>query len=102
MALAGRWNKVTGVSSLASGVVPAGLRSRGDLDRRSVLSVIVVDSAAESTTCMAALVSRVLGGSRASYRHLGMVLLWHVELLSDEWGLLRTGKSKRVGEDASL
>jgi hypothetical protein len=72
------------------------------LDRRSVLGVIVVDSAVYSTTCMVALVSRGLRGSRVSYRHIGMVLVRHLELLSDEWGLLRTGKRKRVGEDASL
>jgi hypothetical protein len=102
MSLAGRWNKVAGVRSSASRVVPAGLRSRGVLNRRSVLGVIVVDSAAESTTCMVALVSRVLRGSRVSYHHLGMVLLWHLEILSDEWSLLRTDKRKRVGEDTSL
>jgi hypothetical protein len=72
------------------------------LDRRSVLGVIVVDSAVDSTTCVVALVSRVLRGSRVSYRHIGMVLVRHLELLSDEWGLLRTDKRKRVGEDASL
>ena len=72
------------------------------MDQRSVLGVIVVDSAVGSTTCMVSLVSRGLRGSRVSYRHIGMVLVRHLELLSDKRGLLRTDKRKRVGEDASL
>ena len=47
---------------------------------------------------MVALVGRGLRGSRVSYRHIGMVLVRHLELLSDEWGLLRTDKRKRVGK----